>query len=121
MGFMNLFRPKWRHSNPDVRKDSISDIKNPGVLAEIIVSDGEWFIRHEALAALRDLQPDSSHYQRLVRESTDEEIRRKVVKVMTDESELERVAKEDQYLYVRDAAEHRLNELRTGIWDNLAS
>ena len=39
---------------------------------------------------------------------------------MTDVTELERVAKEDQYLYVRDAAEHRLGELRTGIWDKLA-
>ncbi len=121
MGLMNLFRPRWKHSDADVRQESISSITDPGVLVEIAVSDAEWFVRHEALSALRDMQPDQSHYRRLVRESLDEEIRRKVVKIMTDEPELERVAREDKYLYIRDAAEHRLNELRTGLWDHLAS
>lgn len=121
MGLIDLFRPKWKHSDTDIRREAISGIADPGVLAEIVVRDGEWFVRHEAFAALRELKPDHSHFHRVVRESSDEEIRRKAVKVMTDESELERVAREDKYQYVRDAAEHRLDELRTGIWDNLAS
>ena len=121
MGLMNLFRPRWKHSNADIRRQSISDITDPSILVEMAVNDGEWFVRHEAFSALRDLRPDQSHYHRVVRESTDEEIRRKAVKIMTDESELERVAREDKYLYIRDAATHRLNELRTGLWDHLAS
>jgi hypothetical protein len=120
MGLLNRFRPKWRHSNPDVRLESIAEIKDPAILAEIIVTDAEWFVRHGAFAALRDMKPDDKHYRRLMRESDDEEIRRKAVKVMTDEFEIERVASEDKYLYVRDAAAHRLEELRTGCWDHLA-
>ncbi len=119
MGLLNLFRPKWRHSNPDVRKQAISEIRDPHLLVDIIVSDGEWFVRHEAFSALRELGPDDASYGRLVRESGDEEIRRKAVKQMTDESELERVAREDQYRYIRDAAEHRLGEVRTGVWKDL--
>ena len=120
MGLLNLFRPKWRHSNADVRIEAIASISDPQVLVDVIVADGEWFVRHEGFAKLRSLDPDQAHYARLMRESNDEEIRRKAVKIMTDVSELERVAKEDQYLYVRDAAEHRLDEIRTGIWDKLA-
>ena len=120
MGLLNRFRPRWRHSDSDVRFESISEIDDPAILAEMIVSDAEWFVRHEAFAALRALKPDQTHYNRLMRESEDEEIRRKTVKVMTDESEVERVSKEDKYRYIRDAAEHRLQELRTGLWDHLA-
>lgn len=119
MGLLNLFRPKWRHSSADVRRDALSGITDAEVLVDIIVGDGEWFVRHEAFAALRDLGADETSYRRLVRESGDEEIRRKAVKVMTDVPELERVAREDQYLYIREAAEHRLDEIRTGIWNNL--
>ena len=119
MGLLNWFRPQWRHSDPDVRLESIRTIEDPAVLVEIIVRDGEWFVRHEAFAALRAIDPDETHYGRLMRESSDEEIRRKAVKIMTDEAELERVAREDKYLYIRDAAAHRLDEIRTGLWDHL--
>ena len=120
MGLLNLFRPKWKHSNADVRIEAIASISDPQILVDVIVGDSEWFVRHEAFAKLRSLDPGQAHYGRLMRESNDEEIRRKAVKIMTDVSELERVAKEDSYLYVRDAAEHRLDEIRTGIWDKLA-
>lgn len=114
---LNWFRPRWKHSNPDKRRDALAEISDPAILVEVIVSDGEWFVRHEAFSKLRDFNPDQSHYHRLMREAEDEEIRRKVVKVMTDETELQRVAERDQYQYIRDAAEHRLEELRSGIWD----
>lgn len=119
MGLLNWFRPAWRHSNADVRLESIRGIEDPAILVEIVVRDGEWFVRHEAFAALRALNPDETYYHRLMRESGDEEIRRKAIKRMTDEAEIERVAREDKYLYIRDAATHRLNEIRTGLWDHI--
>lgn len=121
MGLMDSFRPKWRNSDPDVRLASIAGIEDAGTLVDVIIRDPEWFVRHEALAALRAMSPDESHFARLMRESGDEEIRRKVVKVMSDESELSRAAREDQYRYVRDAAEHRLREIQTGVWGRLPS
>ncbi len=97
--------------------EAVAEITDPATLVEMIVSDPEWFVRHEALSALRDLSPDQEHYARVMRESGDEEIRRKVVKVLTDERELQRAARHDPYRYVRDAATHRIEELRSGIWN----
>lgn len=119
MSLLDWFRPRWKHSNADVRRDAIREIEDPAILVDMIVEDGEWFIRHEALGALRAMKPEQTHFHQLMRRSTDEEVRRKVVKVMTDETELDRVAREDQYRYIREAAEHRLNELRTSLWDHL--
>ncbi len=119
MGLLDRFRPRWRHSDSDIRRQALAEIDDPAVLVDIVLRDRDWFVRHEALGALRDMKPDERHYRRLMRESEDEEIRRKVVKVITDEAEVERVATEDKYLYIRDAAKHRLEELRAGTWDGL--
>ena len=119
MGVLNALRPKWKHSDADVRLSAVAEINDPAVLVEMVIGDAEWFVRHKAFAALRAMKPAETHYHRLMRESGDEEIRRKAVKLLTDEAELERAAKEDKYRYIRDAAEHRLDEVRSGIWDNL--
>ena len=76
MGLLNLFRPKWKHSDADVRIEAIGGISDARTLADIVVADSEWFVRHEAFAKLRSLEPDQGHYARLMRESNDEEIRR---------------------------------------------
>lgn len=120
MGLLNWLRPGWRHSDSDVRMRTVKELEDPVVLVDVILGDGEWFVRHEAFARLRRLGPDQDHYHRLMRESDDEEIRRKAVKVMTDEAELQRAAETDPYRYVRDAAEHRLEEVRTGRWGDSA-
>ncbi len=116
MGLLDTIRPKWKHSDADVRIAAAKEIQDPEILVTMIVNDGEWFVRHNAFAALRDLNPDQKHYNRLVREAKDEEVRRKVVKVMTSEPDLEWVATHDKFRYVRDAAEHRLTELRENTW-----
>lgn len=116
MGLLNAIRPKWKHSDADVRIEAAKELEDPDILCRIIIEDGEWFVRHNALIRLRELKPDQKWYAKLCRESKDEEIRRKVVKVMNDEAELEWVAKNDKYRYVRDAAEHRLDELRRNLY-----
>jgi len=121
MGLLDSLRPKWKNSDADVRLAAAKEIQDPEILCKMIVDDDEWFVRHNALVALRDLNPDQKWYAKLAKESRDEEIRRKVVKVMTEESDLEWVIKNDQYRYVRDAAEHRLNELRNGVWSETAA
>ncbi len=116
MGLLDAIRPKWKNSDADVRKAAALELDDPKTLVEIIVEDTEWFVRHDAFAHLRSLNPDQKWYMRLMRESGDEEVRRKAVKVMTELSDLEWVAKNDQYRYVRDAAEHRLAELKEDTW-----
>ena len=116
MGLLDSIRPKWKHSDADVRIAAAKEIRDPDILVKMIVQDQEWFVRHNAFAALRELRPDQSFYNRVVREAKDEEVRRKAVKVMSNEADLEWVAKNDKFRYVRDAAEHRLAELRNNTW-----
>ncbi len=116
MGILDPLRPKWKNSDPDVRIAAAKELDDPAVLVKMIIGDGEWFVRHNAFGRLRELNPEQSWYAKVMRESGDEEVRRKVVKVMTDLNDLRWVAKNDQYRYVRDAAEHRIGELENNVW-----
>ena len=82
----------------------------------MVIEDAHWFVRHRVFDILREKYPDQEMYADLARNSNDEEIRRKAVKKLQDTSILEAVAENDKYRYVRDAAEHRLEELRTNLW-----
>lgn len=121
MGLLDAIRPDWKHSDADVRIAAAKELSDPEILAKMIVKDGEWFVRHNALARLRAIEPDAKWFRRVVEQSGDEEIRRKVVKVMANEADLEWVAKNDKYLYVRDAAEHRLDEIRQNTYGETAA
>lgn len=116
MGLLDALRPKWKNSDADVRLAAAKELQDAEILAAVIIEDGEWFVRHNALIRLRELNPDQQWYAKIMRESKDEEIRRKVVKVMTNVADIEWVAQNDEYRYVRDAAEHRLHEIKTGAW-----
>jgi HEAT repeat protein len=116
MGLLDALRPKWKNSDADVRLAAAKELEDQEILSAVIIEDPEWFVRHNALIRLRELNPDQKWYGKIMRESKDEEIRRKVVKVMTDVADLEWVQQNDEYRYVRDAAEHRLGEIKTGAW-----
>ena len=62
---LNWLRPKWKHSNPDVRKASLDEITDPAILVGIIIGDSEWFIRHDAMAALRELAGERRRHRGL--------------------------------------------------------
>ncbi len=118
MGLLDALRPKWKNSDADVRLAAAKELQDPEILVAVIIEDGEWFVRHNALIRLRELNPDQKWYVKIMRESKDEEIRRKVVKVMTNVADLEWVVQNDEYRYVRDAAAHRIDEIKTGIWND---
>ena len=116
MGLFDLFRLKWKHSNPDVRIAAASETSDEKILIEMASQDREWFVRHNAFDVLRSRNCGQHVYALLARTSRDEEIRRKAIKKLTDVAVLEDVATGDKYRYIRDAAEHRLEELRGNVW-----
>jgi hypothetical protein len=116
MGLLDALRPKWKNSDADVRLAAAKELEDQEILAAVIIEDPEWFVRHNALIRLRELNPDQKWYAKIMRESKDEEIRRKVVKVMSNVADIEWVKQNDEYRYVRDAAEHRLGEIKSGVW-----
>ena len=116
MGLFDLFRPKWKSSSPDVRIEAAGGMTDHNLLQEMAANDRDWFVRHRVFDLLRDQNASDSVYAFLARQSSDEEIRRKAVKKLKDEAVLEDVAKNEKYRYVRDAAEHRLEELRLNLY-----
>ena len=116
MGLLDALRPKWKNSDADVRLAAVKELADPEIITAVIIEDPEWFVRHNALIRLRELNPDQKWYAKIMRESKDDEIRRKVVKVMTNVADIEWVKQNDEYRYVRDAADHRLEEIKTGAW-----
>lgn len=116
MGLFDLFRPKWKHSDPDTRLEAAREMTDQTLLRQMAATDRDWFVRHRVFDIIREQDPGDSAFAFLAKNSTDEEIRRKAVKKLRDESVLEDVAKNDKYRYVRDAAEHRLEELRSNLY-----
>jgi hypothetical protein len=116
MGVFDLFRPKWKHSDPDVRVAAANETSDESILIEMAAKDREWFVRHNAFDVLRSRNCGQHVYAHLARHAGDEEIRRKAIKRLTDQAVLQGVASGDKYRYIRDAAEHRLEELRENLW-----
>lgn len=116
MGLFDLFRPKWKHSDPDTRLEAARAMTDQTLLRQMAATDRDWFVRHRVFDIIREQDPGDSVFAFLAKNSSDEEIRRKAVKKLRDETVLEDVAKNDKYQYVRDAAEHRLEELRSNLY-----
>ncbi|MDE0165181.1 MAG: HEAT repeat domain-containing protein [Bryobacterales bacterium] len=116
MGLFDIFRPKWKHANPDVRIAAARELPDIGILQKMATDDRDWFVRHRVFDEIRDRQPGDSVYAHLAKHSLDEEIRRKAVKKLKDEAVLEDVSSNDQFRYIRDAASHRLDELRRNTY-----
>jgi len=116
MGLFDLFRPKWKHSDPDVRVAAANESTGESTLIEMAAKDREWFVRHHAFDVLRSRNCGQQVYAHLARFAGDEEIRRKAIKKLTDQAVLQEIATSDKYRYIRDAAEHRLEELRENLW-----
>ena len=116
MAIFDLFRPKWKNSDPDVRIAAAQQLEDPSTLTQMAAGDREWFVRHRVFDVIREKFAAQQTYAYLARNSIDEEIRRKAVKLVSDETVLQDIAKNEKYRYVRDAAEHRLEELHTDVW-----
>ena len=117
MGLLDSLRPKWKNSDPDVRITAARELDNPEILVGMAANDPEWFVRHRTFDVIREKFDSQDNYAYLARNAGDEEIRRKAVKKLSDQTVLEDIAENDKYRYVRDAAEHRLDELKTNLWD----
>ena len=55
MGFLDLFRPKWRHSDVEIRAEAVRDLDDAALLARVLEGDEEPRIRRIALKKVNDL------------------------------------------------------------------
>ena len=54
MGLKDLFLPKWKHSDSDVRLTAVKKLTDQRVLAEIAKNDGDWNASQAAVEKLTD-------------------------------------------------------------------
>ena len=54
MGLFDFFKPKWKHSNPIIRKQAVESIKDDNVLMEIAGTDNETGVCKAALKKLSE-------------------------------------------------------------------
>ncbi|GAA0680968.1 hypothetical protein GCM10009104_01820 [Marinobacterium maritimum] len=74
--FANLFKPKWRHSNPEVRVSAVSKLcpdqpEQAGILCQLALSDSNRQVRLQAVRRLTD----TDSLLTVLRQSDDAEIR----------------------------------------------
>jgi hypothetical protein len=74
--FANLFKPKWRHSNPDVRVSAVGKLRpdhpeQAGILCQLALSDSSRQVRLQAVRRLAD----THSLLTVLRQSDDAEVR----------------------------------------------
>tara|TARA_Y100000588_G_C14280064_1_gene936603 strand:+ start:3183 stop:3572 length:390 start_codon:yes stop_codon:yes gene_type:complete len=116
MGLFDKLKPRWKNSDPDVRITAAKELEDVSILIKMSEKDPEWFVRHRTFDVIREKFSSQDSFAYLARNSIDEEIRRKAVKKLSDREILQDIAHNDKYRYVRDAALHRLDELKTDLW-----
>jgi hypothetical protein len=83
--FANLFKPKWRHSNPEVRARAVARLRtdhpeHSDILRQLLLDDSSTTVRQAALVRVED---PALLLQVLIRES-DPELRQRAATVLCD-------------------------------------
>ena len=76
-----------------MRIEAAGALSDMEALQEMAAHDRDWFVRHRVFDIVRDRNPGDHVYAFLAKNSEDEEIRRKAVKKLKDETVLQEVAK----------------------------
>lgn len=81
MGFFDILKPKWKHSNIDVRRGAITKLEDQSILSEIAKTDPDEEIRNEAIKRIDNpsiiaeiLHKDTSTIEKRVVILSDEEL-----------------------------------------------
>lgn len=58
MKFQDLFVPRWRHSDPEVRKGTVEKMTDAGLLAQIAEKDEHPMVREAAASRVEMLKAE---------------------------------------------------------------
>ena len=81
MTIFDLFHPKWRNPDPDVRKKFVDRTGNQTLLAKIATSDSEKDVRKTAVKKLED----QSLLAEIAKNDKEKEIRETAIRTITDQ------------------------------------
>jgi hypothetical protein len=124
MGFLDLFRPKWRHSDVEVRSEAVRELDDAALLARVLEGDDEPRIRRIALKKISDLDAILRAAERDadagVREAAMEKASARLLGAATGDDEeaarraIERLTERDLAQVARTAHEPAIRKLALG-------
>ena len=97
MGFLDLFRPKWKHSEFSVRREAVEKLTDQNLLAEIAKSDKDSVVRIIAVEKLTD----QNLLAEIAKNDKDFDVRRGAVEKLTDQNLLAEVTRIENTKYSR--------------------
>jgi len=106
MAFADWFRPKWRHSNPSVRRAAVQALTAPALLARVAREDADASIRCLAV----EMMSDEEVLGQVAREDADEQVRSSALSRVTLPAVLLEVVQKGRPGEARSSALARLTE-----------
>lgn len=118
MGFTDLFKPKYKHSDWKVRKDAVRKITDEKLLIQIVNNDPSPDVREVAVEqinnqrALKEITNTNELYIVRVRAFTKIENREEYLKTISDEYLLYEIANYDKDQNIRSQAVKKISEVK---------
>lgn len=102
MSLLDLFRPKWKRSNPETRKAAAAEIDDVAILVKMVEDDPDESVRLAAVARI----DDQAALAEIARENYCARVRGAAVERLTDDATLAEIARsEDDWMDVVDRKE----------------
>jgi len=111
MAFLDLFRPKWKHSDWTVRIEAIKEVTDQKVLASVAKNDVRRDVR---IAAIKKVM-DQNVLIDVAKDDKDGYVRVAAIEKVTDQNVLIDVAKNDEDIHVRAGAILRITDQKARI------
>lgn len=99
---MNLFKPAWKNSNPDVRRAALKKITNQAIISDIMNNDPYLSIRLEAATKLDDESAALRFYTEFIKSDHPIEFRYKAACMVSDDNLRQLVYDKIVYSYPED-------------------
>lgn len=113
MAFKDMFRPKWKHSDAEIRLQAIEKLEDQKILAEVAKNDESPEVRKAAVFRL----DNQALLTEISKQSRDIEVRKLVPNNIYDQEILAEIAINDESPEVRNIAQTRINTLiRLNEW-----
>jgi hypothetical protein len=104
MGIMDVFRKKWQHSNPEVRRNAVPTVKDARVLSHMARADSDPGVRAAAVGRVED----QTVLESAARTDSSPEVRASAARRLKNERVAQAVAKNDRSALVRAEATRSL-------------
>jgi len=107
LSLLDLFKPKWKHSDPKVRRKALEGVWSHDVLSAIVRNDENADVRKAAVERMTD----DEILARLAHTSKDVVVRLAAIEKIMDQDALSAIAHNDKDADVRKAADKRQEAL----------